>query len=140
MEEKDTCCAVRSVPPTWVGSADGGEVRLTGAGVVGSSRVLGTAPRSPPELVGCSEGSSEVGGRKRLLWVQQRLPDVGECCVALWAERRVLASFWRLGERFWKVKLGRGGLVQEFAGGGISSSKLGQLFVVLGLNCGESWR
>ena len=62
-----------------------------------------------------------------------------ERCVAPRAEQEGPVGFWKLGEGFWKPGSGSGGLVQELAGGGISSSKLGQLFVVVGLNCGESW-
>ena len=40
----------------------------------------------------------------------------GEVCVAPQADWKRPVGFWILGECFWKVKLGRGGLVQEFAG------------------------
>ena len=46
-------------------------------------------------------------------------------------------GFWRLGDGFWKLKLGFGGQVRELAGMWISGQKSGKVFVVLGSGCGE---
>ena len=56
---------------------------------------------------------------------------------ALWVERRLLVDFWMLGECVGMLRLGRGSLEREFAGGGFLDQKEEQVFVVLGLKCGE---
>ena len=48
--KKNTCFAGWEDPPTWVGSADGGEVHPADAGVADGSRSLGSTPRNPPML------------------------------------------------------------------------------------------
>ena len=82
MEKKGTCFAVRSVPPTSAASAKAGGDHLTSAGVIGSSRVLGMAPRDPPELAEWLEGSFDDRRKMRQVWVLQKQLEVGEevCC------------------------------------------------------------
>ena len=47
-------------------------------------------------------------------------------------------NFWRLGECFWGVELGRGSLEREIAVGWIFETEEEQVFVVVGSGCGES--
>ena len=92
-----------------------GEDGLAAGGIPSGLRGSGFAPGIAPELAGCSDASLEAGGRNRLLWVLQRLPEVGGglCC----SSGRVgpPVGSWVSGEGVWRLELGSGGLRRELA-------------------------
>ena len=61
----------------------------------------------------------------------------GVASVTPWAERRLPADFWGFGEGRWMVGLGSRGLQWIFAGLVDFGQKMGEVFVVGGLTCGE---
>ena len=57
--------------------------------------------------------------------------------VALWIKWRLSVGSWMLGECVEGFRLGRGLLEREFADGRFLDQKVWQVFVMVGLICGE---
>ena len=61
----------------------------------------------------------------------------GRMSAALWFKWRLPVDFWNLSECVEGFRLGRGLLEREFADGGFLDQKVWQVFVMVGLICGE---